>query len=128
MKKLLVFVLCLGIAGCASSQSIKKLENQGTKQIFTATYEKVWEAAINACNRNSLTIKELDKENGYINADTPYRMESWGEVVGIWIRKIEDSKTQVSVVSRRVGPALLFKYNWEKPVLEGIENYLKLNE
>lgn len=117
MKKLFVLVLCFGIAGCASTQSIKKLENQGTKQIFTANYEKVWEAAVNACNRNSLTIKELDKENGYISADTPYRMESWGEVVGIWIRKIEDSKTQVSVVSRRVGPALLFKYNWENPYL-----------
>ena len=80
MKKLLVVLLCLGLVGCASTKSMRGLENQGTKQIFTANYEKVWEAAINACSRNNITVKEIDKEKGYIGADTPTRMESWGEV------------------------------------------------
>ncbi|MDP3786461.1 MAG: hypothetical protein Q8R05_02800 [Candidatus Omnitrophota bacterium] len=127
MKKIIAFVVTgiFLLQGCATTEGIKKLEEQGSKQVFAANFEKVWEAARFACSNSELTINEANKDQGYISASAPLRPQSWGELVGIWVSKKTDNSTEVKVVSRRVGPALLFWYNWEKPVLEAIDAYIK---
>ena len=53
----------------------------------------------------------------FIKAKTLPRAESWGEHIGIWVTAISSNRTEVEVVSRRAGPAALFWYDWEKPIL-----------
>lgn len=122
----LAFLGLFFVQGCATTESIRKLEKQGSTRSYSESYEKIWEAALFACGQHGLVIKGTDKEKGYISAHKPLRAESWGEVVGIWIGKKETNVVEVRVVSRRVGPALLFWYNWEKPILDSIETHLKL--
>ncbi len=130
MKKIIVlmFLGFLFVQGCATTESIRKLEKQGSARSYSESYEKIWEAALFSCGQHGLVIKETEKERGYISAHKPLRAESWGEVVGIWINKKQANTVEVRVVSRRVGPALFFWYNWEKPILDSIETYLKLKD
>lgn len=129
MEKIIAFMF-LGLVfvqGCATTESIRKLEKQGSTRLYHGSYEKIWEATLFACGQHGLIIKETDQEKGYISAHKSLRAESWGEVVGIWINK-EQANTEVRVVSRRVGPALFFWYNWEGPILDSIGTYLKLKD
>ncbi len=130
MRKLLLSLFLTSVVllqGCATSASIKEIKEQGEKRIYNVAYEKVWQGALFACNLHSLYVEETDKEKGYIGAITKTRWKSWGEVIGIWISKKENNSVEVSVVSRFVGPSFMSDINWERPVLEGIDAYLKLN-
>lgn len=120
-----LFVMIV-LTGCSTSQSVAKSAGKGTKEIFDANYERTWAAAVSACQSGQLSIKEFDKEAGTIIARAKTRAESWGENVGVWVRKVEGTRTEVEVVSQRSGPALLFWYNWEPQVLTSIRASLSV--
>ena len=132
MKKylgLVVILLCsMFLCSCATTGGTVKLGSEGTTQVFEATYDKVWKGALFACEQNRLTIDESSVDKGYISAKAPLRAESWGETVKIWVSKKADNSTEVKVVSKQVGPALLFWCNWEKPTMSLIDSYIKTNK
>lgn len=120
MKTLCILIATALLAGCATSESVNKLEGKGVKRTFPAAYEKVWPAAVSACRHGELSIEKLEPERGFIGAKTGVRMESWGEHVAVWVRKVDAMNTEVEVVSRLAGPHGLWKYDWSDPILNDI--------
>lgn len=123
---LLLILLQNGCCIGCKPQHVELLKDQGVKRSFDASYDRVWTATIGALQFLEITIDDANKQTGYIAAHTEKRAESWGEEVGVWLARDGAEKTSVEVVSRRVGPHLLFKYDWEEPILYQIKvNLLK---
>lgn len=119
-KLLFIAVATVLLAGCASPESVVKLQGTGMKRTFPEPYPEVWKSALNACRHGVLSVASFDMTNGIIHAETQTRLDSWGEYVAVWVRKVDDQNTEVEVVSRRVGPHDFFAYDWERPILNDI--------
>jgi uncharacterized protein YceK len=120
MKLLFTAIAMALLAGCATIATISTFKGSGTKYVFPANQTNVWNAAIAACQHGGISIVSYDQKSGFINAKTSARYESWGERIGVWVQTSSGTNTEVEVVSRRVGPADFFWYNWEKPILDDI--------
>lgn len=121
-----VFVTILGLLGlcfsngCSTAHSVTKMEGQGTRSIYNASYDRVWAAAVAAAQTGDLYILIADKEKGTISAKRGMTPTTFGENVSIWIRSVSPTQTQVEVVSRQGGPPVFTIKNWEKPLLDAI--------
>jgi hypothetical protein len=106
--------------GCSSPESVSTLQGQGTRTVYNASYDRVWSAAIAASQTWDLYILNADKSRGYISTKRGWRPTTFGENVGIWIRSISPTQTEVEVVSKQAGPPVLTIRNWEKRILDSI--------
>ncbi len=120
----LVALFSIGVisAGCSTIDTVQELEGEGSKKEFSAPYEKVWNAAVQACSQDKIAVVAANKDMGHISAKTGVRPTSWGENISVWVRKVDANTTEVEVVSKKAGPAVFFHYDWERPILEYIEN------
>ncbi len=118
---LLIPLSLLLATGCSSPNSVAKMRGQGARQVYDADYSRVWASAVTAAQTGDLYILNADKQTGYISAQRGWRGSTFGENVGIWIRKVSPSKTEVEVVSRQAGPPILVLRNWENRILSSIE-------
>ncbi len=120
MKPICILLAIALLGGCATTASVSKLEGQGMKRTFPATYAATWQAALNAARLGQLQVVGVDEPRGTITAKSQVRGDSWGEHVSIWVRKVDAANTEVEVASRMAGTYLFFKYDWELPVLNNI--------
>jgi hypothetical protein len=118
---LLVPLAFLLATGCSSPKSVAKMKGQGTREVYDADYDRIWKAAVAAAQMGDLYILNADRDAGYISAQRGWRGSTFGENVGIWIRKVSPTKTEVEVVSRQTGPPVLAIRNWENRILTSIE-------
>jgi hypothetical protein len=108
------------LAGCATARQVTEMEGRGSIETFDAPFERVWAAAVAAGQMGDLEIRSTDKARGYIAAGRGVRVQTFGEHVGIWVRELSPTQTQVEVVSRQAGPPKLTIRNWEKRILANI--------
>lgn len=120
MKTICILFATALLSGCATSSSVVKLEGKGVKRTFPAACEKVWPSAVNACRHGELSIEKIEPERGFIGAKTGVRLNSYGELVAVWVRKVDATNTEVEVVSRLVGPRGFWKYDWTDQILNDI--------
>ena len=106
--------------GCSSPESVVDLQGKGSKAIYNASYDRVWDAAVAASQNGKLYILNANKSKGYISAKRGWRPTTWGENVGIWVRSKSPNQTEVEVVSKQAGPPVLVLSNWEQPLLHSI--------
>lgn len=118
---LIALAFALLSSGCSSPQSVAQMQGQGSKEVFNAGYERVWNAAHAAAQQGDLYILNADKAHGFISAKRSLQPETFGENVAIWVHRISPTQTQVEVVSRQAGPPVLILRNWEKRILTFIE-------
>ena len=125
MMKRILLLLATGVlvvaAGCSSPAKVAASRGQGRKEVYNATYDDVWAAAVEAAQSGDLFILHSDKANGYIAARRGIRPETFGENVGIWVQPVSPLQTKVEVVSRQAGPPVLVLRNWEERILASIE-------
>ena len=107
------------LTGCATQEKVTGLAGRGTKQIHAASFDQVWRAAVDAAQRD-LDITSSDRSRGYIGARRTIRVHTFGENVGIWLREIAPSQTEVEVVSRQAGPPVASWRNWENEIQRAI--------
>jgi hypothetical protein len=107
-------------AGCSTPHSVANLSGHGTSQIFDADFDRVWSAAVACAQSDDLYILNADKSAGYISAKRGWRPETFGENVGIWVRKAGTHQVEVEVVSRQAGPPIIALRNWEHRLLGNI--------
>lgn len=110
----------LMLGGCSSPESVSKMQGKGIRQTYDAGYERVWTAAVAAAQQGDLQILNADKDHGYISTQRGLQPETFGENVGVWIRKVGANQTEVEVVSRQAGPPVLEFRNWEHRILNSI--------
>jgi hypothetical protein len=122
----LVIISVTLLCGCATQKTPLRSEGKGLKSVYAADFDSTWRAALNAARHGELKLVSADESLGVVQARTDVRMESWGEYVAVWVRKLSSGQTEVEVVSRHGGPAGLFSYNWERPILTDIAVELHL--
>jgi hypothetical protein len=123
MKCLLNSFVCILIvcsAGCATSKQVAQMEGRGKQQVFPASYDQVWRAAVDAAQISDLQVRSADKENGYISAGRGMRVHTHGENVGIWVKQVSPVETSVEVLSRQAGPPKFWFKNWEDEILSAL--------
>ncbi len=113
-------LVALSLLGCSSPQSVATLQGQGHRKVYSAPFDAVWRAAVDAAQQGDLEILNADRPNGYIAARRGIRMETFGENVGVWIKRVAPDQTEVAVVSRQAGPPVLWLKNWENEILRAI--------
>ncbi|EEF57029.1 hypothetical protein [Pedosphaera parvula] len=112
--------LIMSFNGCSSPESVSTLQGHGTKTVYNASYDRVWSAAIAASQTGDLYVLNADKSRGYISTKRGWRPTTFGENVGIWVRSISPTQTEVEVVSKQAGPPVLVLRNWETRLLDSI--------
>ena len=122
MKALVLggLALVVFITGCSSPRSVSNLEGKGTKQTFNRSFDTVWRAAVDAAQQGDLQVLSADRERGYISARRTIRVQTFGENVGVWVRSLGPTGTEVEVVSRQAGPPVAWIKNWEGEILRSI--------
>jgi len=113
-------VLAVLVAGCATQKQVSTMEGHGVKRVYNATFDQTWRAAIDAAQRGDLEITDADRAGGYISAHRKIQPYTFGENVGIWVRTVDASRTEVEVVSRQAGPPVAWLKNWETDIQNSI--------
>lgn len=116
----------LTVAGCCTPTptTVAKMQGQGSKRSFDVGYETAWTTVKSVAVMDDLHILDASKTFGYISARRAMGDTTFGDVVGIWIRPISPTVTEVEVVSRRVGPPVPFAPNEEEAILRSLEDVL----
>jgi hypothetical protein len=122
MKCLVLAGMALAIffTGCSSPKSVSNLEGKGTKQSFGYPYDVVWRAAVDAAQQGDLEVLTADKSRGYISARRTIQVHTFGENVGLWVRSLSPSSSEVEVVSRQSGPPVAWLKNWENEIIRAV--------
>ena len=126
MKTLFLFLLAgmTMVSGCATQKHVSTLRGHGTRQLFDAAYEPVWDAAWAAVQTGDYVLVSANKTTGYISARRVMGPRTFGDTIGIWIRQVSPRQSQVEVVTRRTGPPVLDFQNLERSVLKNIDSLL----
>jgi hypothetical protein len=89
-----------------------------TKRIFDAPLNSVWRAALDATQQGDLEILSADRTRGYISVRNSARVDTTGEHLGVSVRSLGPTGTEVEVLSRQTGGAS-FK-NWENEIIRTV--------
>ncbi len=122
-----LFVVAIGaflIAGCASMGSISSLKGQGHTRIYNFPYQTVWGAVPKAMKSLNLAVAFSDEKEGKILTDTPLTLWSYGEAIAVFITPIDDSHTQVEVVSRKKMGTNIFAFSYQDRILNALDKEL----
>ncbi len=116
---LLCGLICLmGAAGCSTPTSVAKMEGQGKRRVFQAGYGTVWEAAQVAVRMDDFSILEANPRTGYISARRAIGDTTFGDNLGLWVRKKGVDKTEVEIIVRPIGPPVFLTPNPMRQILK----------
>jgi hypothetical protein len=80
---------------------VLRSKDEGTVQVYSVDQGKAWEIAMTVLRwENCETIEEHQKEN-YMLTTTGQNFVSSGTLIGIWVEKINEGNTKVTVVTKR---------------------------
>ncbi|MDB6027070.1 MAG: hypothetical protein JWM68_3293 [Verrucomicrobiales bacterium] len=114
-----LFAIAL-LAGCATQHQVATMQGQGKVETYAAPFDPVWRAAVDAAQVGGLKVVTADRSTGYISAQRGLQPTTFGENVGLWVRAVSPSQTQVEVVSRQAGPPAFWLKNWERDVFSSL--------
>lgn len=96
LKSILILISFLSVFGCATTDSLKAGSGGSSFEVHGKSYDEIWKAVVITASR-SLTIVESDKSSGTLKAEKSAGMTTWGEVVGIFVKPIQNDKNAYTV-------------------------------
>ncbi len=120
-----VTVALILLVGCASTETVRESKGEGAKNLYSATFEKVYAAALRAAQSEELEIVATDKNAGQIDLSHGVTLWSWGERISVFLTSISASETEVEIVSKPVMAPLNFPPDWENRLFKAIDRELK---
>ncbi|MEK7854822.1 MAG: hypothetical protein AAB288_01945 [Acidobacteriota bacterium] len=126
--RIVVFFSALSIlfTGCATLKDAQAARGSGMKQIYSHPVDVVWAKTTQAITSLGPTVVSENKAEGSILAETTMSAFSAGEKIAVFIKKIDESKTEVEVISKKAIATNVFAYNWEKRVHDRLAELLAL--
>ena len=112
------------LSGCATLGTVANARGSGHSRIYNFPYQKVWEAAPKTMSALSLSIGAIDEKERKIVADTPITGFSYGEVVAVFVDKMDETHTKVEVVSRKRIATNIFAYSYQDRILNELSRQL----
>lgn len=125
MKNILVLGLVTILLGsCSTLEGTHQAKGTGTKQIYTSSHDKTWDATVCSLKAQKLTIVKESKSENYILAQNGMTAFSFGENIAVFVREISKNKNEVEIVSKRKMQTNIFAPEWSNKVLAGIQTCL----
>lgn len=124
MKACWLLLIALAVSGCSTPKSVASLQGHGTKRVFHAAYDPVWNAALIAAEMDYLRVIDADPARGFISARRRMSATTFGENVAIWVHSVAPASTSVEVVSRQTAPWFSIPPDWPNHVLGRIRDIL----
>ena len=122
---LLIGMLSLFLGGCASTETVKDARGQGVTRVYASPYEAVFNATLNAAKQKKLDVVESDKAAGRLVLSHGITWLSWGERIAVFIKATAPNSTEVEIVSKPILSPLNFPPDWQKILLDQIDNDLR---
>lgn len=113
------------LQGCSTLADARKAEGEGIKRSFPASFEKTWNASNTALVKLKLEIASENRDKGYILAQRGMTFFSYGENVAIFVRKKNDTETNVEIVSKKSMATNIFAPDWTEDIFKEIGIALK---
>lgn len=119
-------LLLVGLAslGCTTMKNVETAEGTGHKKVFNSSFDSVWTATLLTLGTLPLNIEKNSKKEGQILAHRTVTVTSWGENVGIFIRKFSNTSTSLEVVSKKVVSGNIFATDWSQEIVEKVSSRL----
>lgn len=112
--------------GCSTLQDARQARGQGTSKVYNAPVDKTWTTVHDVLKEVELQLAGENKEEGYILGQNGMSLFSWGENVAIFLEKSkEENKTKVEVINKRAVSTNIFATNWERKILEKLDEKIK---
>lgn len=112
------------LSGCATLDSLQP--GQGSAFVVRGyTYDQVWQA-VNQATVSRLTLRESDKANGVLKAESSAGLMTWGEVVGVFVKPAnQPSPTyQIEVQSLKRSRGQITGTDWTNSLSDSIRSEL----
>ncbi|GAB4167903.1 MAG: hypothetical protein OHK0026_12690 [Rhodocyclaceae bacterium] len=120
MRIALIVFLSLIVAGCASTETVKKARGQGVSRVYAAPPDRVFDATLAAAKDRQLEVVEADRRAGRILLSHGVTWLSWGERIAVFLRAANPGSTEVEIVSKPVLAPLNFPPDWQQILLDRI--------
>lgn len=127
MRKMLAFIFLLFVlTGCTTVGGMQTATpSGGNVQSYDVSYQKAYDAAQYACNYLDFKVESENAEQGNIVASKGMTALSYGERVGIYLKKITPEKTEVRVISKAKLQTNIFAPKWDDKIHQEIRNRLQ---
>ena len=122
---LLAVPLLLSVGGCSTLADVRKSQGEGTSRVYNARFDTAWGAVPKALEDLGLSVVSDNKEKGYVLAQKGmFLCFSSGENVAVFVTKVDEEKTKVEAVSKKVKVTDILARNWEMPILDKLSEML----
>lgn len=122
---LIPIMLAATLSGCASTESVKASQQESVHRVYAAPYNSVYAATLAAAKAQKLELVESDPAAGRIVVSHGISLWSWGERIAIWLHRLNESNTDVAIVSKPILAPLNFPPDWTSKLFEQIATELK---
>ena len=126
----IIFIIFMAafISGCSTLADAQLAKGSGSSRVYDKSYDVVWNAVIEVVHATGLPIVAENKDKGSILAQGAISAFSWGENVAIFVENVDGKiKTRVEVVNKRAVATNITAPDWERRILEGLDNRLNNN-
>ena len=113
------------LSGCATTETVKQAQGEGTKRIYDYSYKDVYSATLTAAKKQELNVVEVDQDKGQILLSHGVTLWSWGERIAVFFTKVSDTATELEIVSKPVLAPLNFPPDWANRLFIGIDQELR---
>lgn len=124
VRFLAILIMPLMLQACASHDSAIGSKGTGISVTYDASYDKTWDASLEAVNETGGSIVSKDKETGKVAASYGVTAFSWGERVALFVKSIGKKQTEVEVVSKRAVAVNVTAADWEPKIHSKIKDKL----
>ncbi|MCL5071947.1 MAG: hypothetical protein M1308_13795 [Actinobacteria bacterium] len=126
MKNKLVFLfIILTLLACATVGSMKDRKGSGISKSYDFSYEKVFNAALEASKLQNLELQEGGRTEHYIVFKKSGSAFSYGELVAIFFDESQGNKTAVEIVSKKRIATNLFAKDWTSSFFKAMDMELE---
>lgn len=114
--RLLVFSVLLA-SGCTSlgSMTVPRYAD-GSRYEYDVDYQQAFELAKYACRVYSFEIDYENFEDGVIVANNGISAMSYGERIGLYLKKIDATRTGISIVTKAKVKSNFFAPEWDSEI------------
>ena len=107
MKIIGCLLILICAAGCTTMSDVvrAKAHGKGTSRVYPVNAERAWEISITVLRSVKTEGVEEHRSEGYMLARIGKSSVSWGAMMGVWIEPVDNDRTKVTVVIKRINSA-----------------------
>ncbi len=76
-------------------------KGDGTAEVYPVNFDQAWDIAVTVLRWEGAESIEQHKDKGYMVTQTSQNLVSAGALIGVWVDKVDNSHTKVTIVTKR---------------------------